>query len=233
MFSKDQTIKPDMSHLKLDKRYKTVLFVVRHGESIGNAKREFLGHTDKDLSALGYEQASRTAEFLAYERIDKVYSSDLIRAHNTALPHANMRSLEVIDNVALREIHAGYWEGMTVENIIKEYPREFLDEWRDNFGVCTVPGGECISDTGKRIYDAMKKIAEENDGKNVLVACHAAAIRAFWGKLTSTPDEKLADAYPFPTNASVSVVYYDGNKMIAGEYSHDNHLIDLQTKVNK
>ena len=97
---------PDMSALKLDKRFETVIYLVRHGQSQGNAKREFLGHTDKDLSELGYLQAARTAEFLAYERIDAVYSSSLIRAHNTSLPHAKMRNMPVIDSDELKEIYA-------------------------------------------------------------------------------------------------------------------------------
>ena len=49
---------PDMSRIKIDKSFNTHIFLVRHGQSIGNEKREFLGHTNKDLSALGYEQAA-------------------------------------------------------------------------------------------------------------------------------------------------------------------------------
>ena len=64
--------------IKLSSEYDTVFFLVRHGQSIGNAKREFLGHTDKDLSELGYLQAQKTADLLANERIDVIYSSDLI-----------------------------------------------------------------------------------------------------------------------------------------------------------
>ena len=112
---------PDMRRMRIDKSFNTHIFLVRHGQSIGNEKREFLGHTDKDLSSLGYEQAARTAEFLAYEDIDVVYSSDLIRAYNTAIPHADMRNLKVIPEKALREIFAGKWEGMRVEDIISEY----------------------------------------------------------------------------------------------------------------
>jgi broad specificity phosphatase PhoE len=217
----------DMSPIKLDKRYRTVLYVVRHGESIGNANREFLGHTDKDLSTLGYSQAVRTAEYLAYENIDAIYSSDLIRAHNTALPHANMRGLTVKDDKSLREIYAGEWEGMKVEDIIEKYPHEFLDVWRENFGVCTIPGGESVSLLGERIYNALERIADANKGKKILIACHAAAIRSFWGKITKTAPEDLANAYGFPTNASVTVVYYDGKKLIPGEYSHDDHLQNM------
>ena len=61
----------------------------------------------------------------------------------------------------------------------------------------------------------------------MLIGCHAAAIRAFWGKLTGIAPEELASALPFPTNASVSIVYFDGESLAAGEYSHADHLTDL------
>ncbi len=219
--------KLDMTKLDIDEKYDTVLYLVRHGQSIGNAKREFLGHTDKDLSELGYRQASRTAEFMAWNRIDAVYSSDLIRAHNTALPHAEMRGLCVIDSKNLREMYAGDWEGQKVEDIIAKSPSEFLDGWRESFGTYTLPNGENVQDAAQRIYREVMSIARENSGKHVLIGCHAAAIRAFWGKITKTPPEELAAAYQYPDNASVSVVYFDGEELIPGEYSHSSHLTDL------
>ncbi len=224
---------PDMTPIKLEKGYKTVLLLVRHGESQGNAKREFLGHTDKDLSPLGYQQAQRCAEFLAYENIDAVYSSDLKRAYNTALPHANMRNMKVQTSTNLREIYAGNWEGMRVEDIIAINSHEFIDGWRAEFGTFRIPGGESVPELADRIYSEIKKIADENVGKTVLVAFHAAAIRSFYGKISNIAPERLANELWFPINASVSVVYYDGENLIPGEYSHADHLGDMGTTIKK
>ena len=63
----------------------TLIYIIRHGESLGNKNRKFLGHTDLDLTDLGYAQALKTAECLASVPFDRIYSSDLIRAYNTAL----------------------------------------------------------------------------------------------------------------------------------------------------
>ena len=213
--------------LNLNFEFNTILLLVRHGESLGNARREFLGHTNKDLSELGYKQAEKTAEYLSKVKIDAVYSSDLIRAHNTALPHAKLRNLPVNDSAALREIYAGEWEGKKVEDIIEEYPNYFYEKWRAKFGECTIPGGESVPHLAERIYSEVLRIASENKGRTVLIGCHAAAIRSFWGKITKTPPSLVADEIPFPTNASVSVVYYDGAQLIPGEYSHDVHLKDI------
>ena len=66
----------------------TVFYLVMHGQSIGNALRTYLGHTNLDLSELGYEQAKITAEHLRNVPFDAIYSSDLLRAYHTALPTA-------------------------------------------------------------------------------------------------------------------------------------------------
>lgn len=221
----------DRTPLKIEEKYKTVIFLERHGQSIGNAKREFLGHTDKDLSELGYVQAARTADFLKEEKIDAIYSSDLIRAYNTAVPHAEMRGLAINKSERLRELYAGAWEGMRVEDIISKYPHEFLDEWKENFGLSTIPEGENVQSGAVRFYDEVLKIAKREEGKRVLITAHAAVIRGFWGKITKTAPDALAAAFDYPTNASVSVLYFDGEGLIPGEYSHDAHLSDIAAKI--
>ena len=213
--------------LNLNKEFDTVILLVRHGESLGNARREFLGHTDKDLSELGYKQADATADYISEVKIDAVYSSDLIRAYNTALPHARMRNIDVIKSTELREVYAGEWEGKSVAYIIENYPFHYYDEWRGNFGECILPAGESIPNLASRIYNEVLRIAKDNLGKTVLIGCHAAAIRSFWGKIMKMPPELLATEIQFPTNASISVVYYNGVDLIPGEYSHDKHILSL------
>jgi broad specificity phosphatase PhoE len=217
----------DKTPLYRDERYSTRILVVRHGESLGNAARVFLGHTDKDMSMRGYAQAERTAEFLKEENIDVIYSSDLIRAYNTAAPHARLRGIPITTCTDLREIYAGLWEDKSVEQIIEEWQDKYLVSWRQNFGTFTVPGGECVAELGARIERAVLGIAKQNEGKCILIACHAAAIRAFFGKISAIPWQELAGKIPFPQNASVSTVYFDGERLIPGEYSHADHLADL------
>ena len=75
----------------------TKVVIIRHGQSIANAQGICLGHTDWDLTDLGREQARIAAEHLKNEKIDAIYSSDLIRAYNTALPHAeNMKNARLL-----------------------------------------------------------------------------------------------------------------------------------------
>ena len=86
------------------------LIIVRHGNSVGNFKRIFIGQTDWGLSELGEEQVKRTTEYLKQFKIDKIYSSDLCRAYDTVLPTAEHLGLEIHKMEGLREIYAGEWE---------------------------------------------------------------------------------------------------------------------------
>lgn len=219
---------PDMTPMTYESEYATKLLLIRHGESLGNAKHVFLGHTDLDLSERGYAQAERTAEFLKSEKIDVIYSSSLIRAYNTAVPHAKMRNIEIIKSDNMRELNAGEWENHSVEKLIEEYGEIFTVEWRQRFGSFShLKKGESVHELAERIYNETHRIARENVGKTILIATHAAAIRSFWGKLCGLTEKELSENCHFPYNASVSVVYYDGEKLIPGEYSHHQHLTDV------
>ncbi|MBQ8688949.1 MAG: histidine phosphatase family protein [Clostridia bacterium] len=201
----------------------TRVIIIRHGESLANAERIYLGHTDWDLSERGRAQAEAVAEHLGGENIDAIYSSDLKRAYNTALPHARRRGMGIITSRELREIYLGDWECMKIDELEARWPEEFGVGWRLNFGTCRVPGGESTWDAGERLRREVLKIAKENDGKTVLIASHAAAIRAFWGNISGIAPCELGERVPFPKNASCTTVHYDGGKLIPICYGDDSY----------
>ena len=206
----------------------TKIILIRHGESLGNANRTFLGHTDLDMSPLGYLQAKATAEYLKNEKIDVIYASDLKRAYNTAVPHAEIRKMNIISSEKLREMYVGDWENMKFDDIIEKWGREvYEDEWKNNFGIFRFPNGESVEEGGTRFYNEVVRISRENEGKTILIAAHAAVIRAFWGIISGISWENLAKAYNFSTNASYSVAYFDGNTFIPDSYSNDSHLSNV------
>ncbi len=193
-----------------------------------------LGHTNLDLSKTGYAQAEATARELSSWHIDAVYSSDLMRAYNTAKPHAELRGLPVFAERNLRELFVGDWENLKVSEIIERYGEDaFHQKWHCGFGTFVFPGGESVQGGCDRFYSAVRDIATKNEGKTVLIAAHAAVIRAFYARLLGIPPERIADEIPFPSNASYSIVSFDGTIFSPVEYSCDSHLADVGiTKVN-
>ena len=203
---------------------KTRIYIVRHGESLGNATRRMLGHTDLDLSELGYRQAQCTAEYLKDVEFDAIYSSDLLRALNTARAHADLRGMNVIGDCGLRELYLGAWEGLLVDDIIARWGSTFKDDWHGGFGTFIFPDGEAVMDGGRRFYSAVLRLAKQHPGKNILIGAHAGVIRAFWSILLGIKPENIVLELPFPTNASYSVCELCGDSLTAVEYSCDAHL---------
>lgn len=208
----------------------TLIYLVRHGQSLANIDHIFAGHTDVDLSELGYKQAEVTCAELNDVLIDAVYASDLKRAFKTAKVHADLRGLPCIPDKRLRELYLGDWEYATVDYLKENYHDLYFDFWVGNFGEFCAPNGEYVPDLAERMYDAIVEHAKENIGKTILIGSHAGAIKALWGKINNIPWHELASAFPYPSNASYSKILYDGEKLIPIEYSHDEHLGSLLTK---
>ena len=120
----------------------TKIYLIRHGESVGNLHRICLGHTDLDLTDLGLKQAKKTADALLGVDFTAIYSSDLIRAVHTAEPHAIKRGLNVNTSDSFRELYFGDWENASVLYLKERHHEEFMIGWRQNFGTFTAPNGE-------------------------------------------------------------------------------------------
>ena len=206
---------------------KCKVYIVRHGQSIGNLHFTFLGHTDLDLSEMGYLQAETTADFLSDIPFDAIYSSDLMRAFNTALPNAKKRQISVNKRVGLREIFVGDWENMTCEAIEEKFGDLYRVGWLTKFGEFAFPNGESTVDAGTRFYKDLEAICKENIGKTILVASHGAVIRSFWAMISGVEPCDISEKVPFATNASISIAEFDGESFIPVSYSEDSHLSEI------
>lgn len=216
---------------------KVRIYIVRHGESEANRAELMAGHSDFPLTDKGREQARITAEALRDVKFDAIYSSDLIRALETAVAHAELRGLTV-DSVrreeGLRELYMGEWEAMSFTDLEAKYGEIYTVTWKRGFGSFTAPGGESVHGLAQRVASTIARIATETGGENILVASHGGAIRAFWGKIAGMTDDEVSTSLPFPSNASYSVADFDTESGIFTpvEFSVDDHLADLKTFFN-
>ncbi len=147
----------------------TTILLVRHGETDWNAERRVQGHSDRPLNETGRAQARSLAEELAAERIDAVYSSDLLRAHETARIVAETKGLGVTAIPDLRERDFGTWEGLTDDEILARFPEAATGPWGD---------AETRQQMAERVADALRRIADAHPDGNVLVVSHGGPLRA-------------------------------------------------------
>lgn len=98
------------------------LLLIRHGQSEGNAAAVVQGRLDFPLSALGRKQAELTAERMAGTGVDRVISSPLLRAAETATVIAQRLGMEWTPEPVLLEYDVGLVSGMTGPQIRERYP---------------------------------------------------------------------------------------------------------------
>lgn len=208
---------------------KTTLYLVRHGQSRGNLEYRALGHTDWDLTELGYRQAAATFEHMKDWHIDAIYSSPLLRAWNTILPHAEHRGITPHGLDALKEVYLGAWEGMLLKDIVHRWPYTFTELWRNNFALCTPPRGEYVQDAADRVLAALTDLAEKHPGQTLLIGGHAGIFRATVAKIIGMPPERVGMEFAFPTNASITTLAYEDGKFTLVKYSEDAHLSAVGT----
>ena len=208
----------------------TTLIFVRHGQSEANEKHIFAGHFDVPLTELGKKQAECTAEFLKNYDIDVLYSSDLQRAYNTALPIAKAKNLDIIKNPRLREIYAGDWEGAGFDYLEAKYKENYV-RWRTDIGNAELQDGESVKQMSDRFTAEVMSIIQKHEGQTICIATHATPIRVFECFAKGLPVTSAKDV-PWVTNASVSIYEYDGafKQILRGENAFQG---DLVTKLPK
>jgi probable phosphoglycerate mutase len=118
------------------------VWLVRHGETTWNAEGRLCGWTDVPLTARGQEQARWLRPFLEKEPFDRVWSSDLRRAKETA----RLARGQAEPDERLREIHFGDLEGLPYESISEEQKRALIA-----FEGFHATRGESIEDFSTRV----------------------------------------------------------------------------------
>ena len=153
------------------------LYLVRHGETEWNADNRVQGSMDISLSDKGRGQADLVADFLKnLPRPQRILSSNLSRARETAEIIADALNIPGISvNPLLREINCGQWEGMSVDELLADHPRDYA-MWRLNPSY-KCPQGESVEDVKERI---LKFFLESKDdlSETVLIVAHGLFNRA-------------------------------------------------------
>ena len=198
---------------------------------MGNLNGTFLGWTDLPLSPLGFEQAEKTAEYLSSYKIDKIYSSDLLRAYGTGLALSKKMNVEVIKEKRFREIFVGLWENRRFSDLEIEFPNTY-GVWKSDIGLSYADEGESVAGMQKRVLEAVLEIAKNNDGKTVAIFTHATVIRALFCHAEGKDLSNMKNV-PWASNASVSELCYDNGKFEVLNYSLDSFLGDMKTVLPK
>lgn len=153
----------------------THLCLIRHGQTDWNLEGRYQGQSDVPLNENGLAQARSLIERLNGQTFAAIYSSDLLRARQTAQPIAQALGLPVRFEPRLREINQGEWEGVLIEDIKARYAAIWAQRTMDPASV-RPPGGETIREVAARVYAALDEIARLFPTERVLIISHGLSI---------------------------------------------------------
>jgi 2,3-bisphosphoglycerate-dependent phosphoglycerate mutase/probable phosphoglycerate mutase len=164
------------------------LALLRHGQTDFNVAGRMQGHLDSVLTETGLSQVVRAAPEVARFAPDRLVSSDLRRAVDTADVIGAASAVPVKVDARLRETHLGEWQGLTVPEIEAGWPSA-IATWRSD-PAWAPPGGESRIDVVRRARPVVTELdAEFADGARataVLVA-HGGLIAGMVSRLLELP----------------------------------------------
>ena len=155
--------------------------------------------------------------------IDKIYSSDLIRAVETASYISKIFKKDIVKMKEFREINFGLWEGLTFEEIKKNYPEEHKI-WKETPHNAKIPGGETLEDVYKRVMSGLKKVLKESIGQNIIIVSHGGPIKLMILGLLEIDISKYNRFRQ--DNTAVNIIeIYDGKDPVLTLYNDTRHLL--------
>lgn len=176
----DESVAPRVFDLiRHPKQGVTTLFLVRHGQTEGNAKHLFIGSTDIPLDALGERQAIEVGDRFTTIPIDVLITSPMRRARQTAAEIARTTGKEAVIVEGLSEIDFGIIEGMAIAQVVEQFP-ELRAQMDDVSNVdLQWPGGESRFTFNDRVLTAFLGILARHVNQTVAVVCHGGVIGSF------------------------------------------------------
>ena len=160
----------------------TVLYLVRHGETVDNANQIMQGQTQGELNENGLRQARELGEQWRNREIDVVIASDLRRSVDTAAIIAAPHGLEVVMTPLLRERDWGGFTGRYIPSLKNEV-------WPDDI--------ETLENLLSRAGEFIAYVKKTYPGKKVLAVGHGIinkAIQAVYYKKSMSDIQRMSNA---------------------------------------
>lgn len=172
-----------------------VISLLRHGLTIANEKRAYIGWTDSPLSERG--ERSLQAKNYPQGSVQLLFSSPLQRCLATADILFPQQKAQVIEE--LKEMNFGAWEGKTYDEL-KDRP--IYRQWLNDIFSEPIEAGESYSQFSNRIADGLEKVYERAIDKQVnhlAIVTHGGVIRLILHRLF--PEEKTFFDWEIPYGA--------------------------------
>lgn len=191
----------------------TKVIFVRHGETSWNHSKRYQGHSDIPLNEKGLQQARMVARRLAKESISAIYSSDLLRAVQTAEIIGKEHSLQPSLFPDFREVNFGLWEGLTYEEIMADWS-ELLSAIYSKPGSTCIPKGESFYDVQKRTTLGLSKCIANHPEETIVLVSHGGTMRVLLCDALGLAVENMWSLRQDSTAINI-IEYFETSKIIS------------------
>ncbi|HEX2953266.1 MAG TPA: histidine phosphatase family protein [Bacillota bacterium] len=201
------------------------IYLIRHGQKQENDKN----HDALELTETGFRQADLLGRRLAKYHIERIYSSQMVRAIQTAEQINKYLKTQIVIRPDLREMHMGACNLLGWKYLEEHYP-DFIREYR--FGQADLPyppDGECGEDAWQRARKVMNEIASTGL-QNVAVVTHGGLIRAFISGILGIHQSWRFSLGPQLWNCGISIVRYNEKeqRFYLESFNDGAHLEDVE-----
>lgn len=159
------------------------LYLARHGLTDWNVSRRIQGSTDNPLNDMGRKQAVQLGVRLDGVAFDKVYTSGLVRARETAriaAPQAPADALPALNERSFGRFEGGPEDGSDAALLV-EFKRRSADP--DD----ALDGGESLSSQSRRVGVAVQELVARHARGSVLVVSHGGVTPLILARLLDLP----------------------------------------------
>lgn len=167
-------------------------YCMRHAETEENFQDHFIGRgTDASLSPKGILQAQAAGRYFKRLGIsfDCIYCSPMRRCYQTAYEIVKETGGDIVPKPDLLEIDYGLWEGMSREDIERDYSEEYHNYCTNTDGTFSAPGAsETLNDVSQRVKSFVEELMKSQTmtGKKVLVITHKTTGRILYQQVSNS-----------------------------------------------
>lgn len=202
----------------------TTLLLVRHAATDANLCKPYLlqgRRLDNALAEIGCRQAEAVGETLAGWPIKHVYSSPLGRALATAAAIARWHHLKIEPSESLIEVAMGPWEGLTWDQIGRDWPTEY-QRFQEDPATTGYLGGESFFDVRERAVAGLEVLVGRHSGETIVAVSHNVVNRVVLAHWMAIP---LRYARQIPqNNGGYSIVEFTAEKTRVRTINVTGHL---------
>lgn len=199
------------------------IYLTRHGESQWNILKMIQGQKDIPLTDRGIQQAKMLGKRLIDEKIDRIYTSDLSRAYETAKIVSEIINVDIVAMKEFREINFGIWEGISNEELLANY-KEDHELWMRKPEELVLKGAETLFELQSRALSGIDKVIglENNKSENILIVSHSATIKSI---ILGLLDMSISNFKNLALgNVSLSIIEFRKYNKVLSLFNDTNHI---------